>query len=360
ERELGLRLKGQNGIMKKKFSALQKDIEAQKEEIKALFDQKKELYQTIGSLEKDIMSLKREIHERDETIGDKERRIYDLKKKNQELEKFKFVLDYKIKELKKQIEPREMEIGDMKDQIKDMDDELERYHTTNASLDLIISNSKLKENGLVKEIQQQQNAKNDALLLVKRLRTDLHDVVQYLQDPKLLKEKVKEMYHTHVHKHIQPVAVEEDIQAEYQRQRDYLEKTVEGLKRKLSKETDMHKMNTARIIQENVALIKEINELRREIKACKQMTGALRGPPSAAVSSLPPTTAGGDGVMKAELEAQHQLIKQLQQDLAEKEARIKALEQTVIPRPVSRERLPPVDGMNDPNLSTGGETPRTP
>jgi len=54
-------------------------------------------------LEKDITGLKREIRERDETIGDKERRIYELKKKNQELEKFKFVLDYKIKELKKQV-----------------------------------------------------------------------------------------------------------------------------------------------------------------------------------------------------------------------------------------------------------------
>jgi hypothetical protein len=41
-----------------------------------------------------------------------------LKKKNQELEKFKFVLDYKIKELKKQIEPREQDILTMSDQIK--------------------------------------------------------------------------------------------------------------------------------------------------------------------------------------------------------------------------------------------------
>lgn len=45
---------------------------------------------------------------------------------SQELEKFKFVLDYKIKELKKQIEPREEEIAEMKGQIKEMDGELER------------------------------------------------------------------------------------------------------------------------------------------------------------------------------------------------------------------------------------------
>lgn len=49
-----------------------------------------------------------------------EKRIYDLKKKNQELEKFKFVLDYKIKELKKQIEPRENDIMEMKEQIHEV------------------------------------------------------------------------------------------------------------------------------------------------------------------------------------------------------------------------------------------------
>ena len=54
EREIGLRLKGQNGIMRKKFNALQNDIEAQKEEIKSLFEQKRELHDTIVTLEKDI------------------------------------------------------------------------------------------------------------------------------------------------------------------------------------------------------------------------------------------------------------------------------------------------------------------
>lgn len=55
--------------------------------------------------------------ERDELIQDKERRVYDLKKKNQELEKFKFVLDYRIKELKEQVEPRENEIAAMTQEI---------------------------------------------------------------------------------------------------------------------------------------------------------------------------------------------------------------------------------------------------
>lgn len=54
-----------------------------------------------------------ELAERESTIRDKDTRIFDLKKKTQELEKFKFVLDYKIKELKRDIGPREDEIKDL-------------------------------------------------------------------------------------------------------------------------------------------------------------------------------------------------------------------------------------------------------
>lgn len=68
--------------------------------------------------------LRKVIKERDERICDKERRVYDLKKKNQELEKFKFVLDYKIKELKILIEPKEAEIEEHKERIHEMEIEL--------------------------------------------------------------------------------------------------------------------------------------------------------------------------------------------------------------------------------------------
>jgi len=50
-------------------------------------------------------------------VHDKEKNIFDLKKENQELEKYKYVLDYKIKELKTQIEPREHEIDEISEKI---------------------------------------------------------------------------------------------------------------------------------------------------------------------------------------------------------------------------------------------------
>lgn len=44
ERETELRLKGENGIMKKKFGTLQKEIDNQRAEVAQLFEHKKELY----------------------------------------------------------------------------------------------------------------------------------------------------------------------------------------------------------------------------------------------------------------------------------------------------------------------------
>merc|ERR1712178_603412 len=60
-----------------------------------------------------------------------------------------------------------------------------------------------------------------------------------------------------------------DIQREYNRQTDYLEKSVESLKRKLLKDSEVHRQDNTRILQENLALIREINDLRREINYLK-------------------------------------------------------------------------------------------
>ena len=99
-----------NNMMKETFESLQNQIEERKVELGACASQNRKLAGVIKALENDVIGLKGEIRERDETIMDKEKRIFDLKKKNQELEKFKFVLDFKIVELRKQEEPREKDI----------------------------------------------------------------------------------------------------------------------------------------------------------------------------------------------------------------------------------------------------------
>ena len=104
--------------MKAEFESLQKQVEENKAEIAKMITDDKKQQLIIKSLEKDILGLKREIQEREDTLMEKEKRISDLRKKNQELEKFKFVLDFKIVELRNEIEPKEHDIIKLHSQLE--------------------------------------------------------------------------------------------------------------------------------------------------------------------------------------------------------------------------------------------------
>lgn len=65
---------------------------------------------------------------------------------------------------------------------------------------------------------------------------------------------------------------------EYARQRNYLEKTIESLKRKLAADAEAHRTDELRIMGQNVSLIRELNELRREIKVMAVTVALLQQP----------------------------------------------------------------------------------
>mmetsp|Transcript_17140 Transcript_17140/g.23109 ORF Transcript_17140/g.23109 Transcript_17140/m.23109 type:complete len:111 (-) Transcript_17140:1092-1424(-) len=87
-------------------NALQKDIQEKASKSRGLDIE-------INDKKNAIEAAKAELESRRATIEDKDARIIELKKKTQELEKFKFVLDYKIKELKRDILPRENNIASL-------------------------------------------------------------------------------------------------------------------------------------------------------------------------------------------------------------------------------------------------------
>uniref|UniRef100_A0A8C3TAC3 Cilia- and flagella-associated protein 57 n=1 Tax=Chelydra serpentina TaxID=8475 RepID=A0A8C3TAC3_CHESE len=352
ERESNLRLKGETGIMRKKFNSLQKEIEERSNDIETMRMEQQKLQGVIKSLEKDILGLKREIQERDETIQDKEKRIYDLKKKNQELEKFKFVLDYKIKELKKQIEPRENDIKAMKEQIQEMEGELERFHKQNMQLELNITELRQKLKATDREMHKEQQKERDMEALVKRFKTDLHNCVGFIQEPKKLKEGIRELYDKYVQQAdmVEIVGVDTDLQQEYTRQREHLERNLATLKKKVVKESEIHRADNVRIMQENVSLIKEINELRRELKVTRthvhDLQSALGLNRKNKKQGIPDTVPSREllpspGVLRLNVEEETERIIEMQrQEIKRLRDQIQGQEQVIALRPLSGGRLP--------------------
>merc|ERR1712182_176119 len=98
---------------------------------------------------------------------------------------------------------------------------------------------------------------------------DFHKKNKQLQlDIQQLQSKQK-LYRKYVPNGVKRQELDQDIQKEYQRQKEYLEKSVESLKRKLQKDSEVHRQDNMRVMQENVSLIREINDLRKEINFLK-------------------------------------------------------------------------------------------
>ncbi|XP_048352772.1 cilia- and flagella-associated protein 57 isoform X2 [Sphaerodactylus townsendi] len=230
ERESSLRLKGETGIMRKKFNSLQKEIEERSNDIEALKVEQQKLQGIIRTLEKDILGLKREIQERDETIQDK------------------------------------------------MEGELEHFHKQNTQLELNIAELRLKLRATDREMHKEMQKERDMEALIKRFKMDLHNCVGLIQEPKKLKESIRNVYEKYVQKAdmVEIVGVDTDLHQEYTRQREHLEHNLATLKKKVVKESEIHRADYVRIMQENVSLIKEINELRRELKVTRTQVHELQ------------------------------------------------------------------------------------
>ena len=61
--------------------------------------------------------------------------------------------------------------------------------------------------------------------------------------------------------------IDPDIKKEYENQKRYLENSVNSLKKRLEKETQIHKEDNNNIMKENMELINQISDLRKEVKS---------------------------------------------------------------------------------------------
>lgn len=116
-----------------------------------------------------------------------------LKKKTQELDKFKFVLDYKIKELKKAIGPRESKIQELKNKTNDMDMELKKFSKINANFGLIVDDLRERQAGMQSEIKAQRTKIRENNNFIKKFKDDVYDAVQYIDEPARLKVAMDEL-----------------------------------------------------------------------------------------------------------------------------------------------------------------------
>jgi len=207
-----------------------------------------------------------EIHNQDNKIAFKEKSILYLKKKTQELEKFKFVLDYKIKELRRDIAPREMEIVTLRQRTNTMDKELNKYNDLNAALGFMVDDLRTRQETLQEVIKRHRDIVRSNESYISGFKNAVYWVVQYTDDYEQLKRVVNNSLYKYIEdQQSKNVEVDPDIRKEYENQRKYLYNSMHSLDKRLEMERSIHKEDNMRIMYMNKELIEHITTLRGQI-----------------------------------------------------------------------------------------------
>jgi len=272
QKQENLDLKTEAALLRKNFDKYVKELDIKDKEIRKGKEENKQLDAQIGKHLKEISKLKSDVKEREEQIGEREKRISDLKNKARELEKFKFVLDYRNEELKKLIEPKNEALKELMGQIEELDEELQSDSKKKLGLQQQFEDKKEKLEAQAKELSKQQRKTQDKERFITLFIRDLHKLVTEAE-PIHWKEGLRKLHHTYVtsKKEILKQMEEwtgqsDEIVSEFTRQREYMERTLDTLRKKSDKTEVRTKEDLQRKVMENAMLIQEINDLRRDKK----------------------------------------------------------------------------------------------
>lgn len=321
--KLGMNAKAELTLTTDKFSKAKAEKETYEQQIKEKEDALSSEIQLQRSLKGEIENQINEIAERKRTIADKETRIFQLKKKTQELEKFKFVLDYKIKELKRDINPKEAEIAKLNEQTTKMDQELKHFQRVNENLALIVDDLKMRQEGLQKEVKDQNEKLEEQESYIKKFNDDLFDCMNNISSKKALKASIVSLHKKYVLEEVRTNKGEADLQKEYAANRKYLEKSVNYLRIMIAKDSSNHKQEYTRYMKENVTLLQEINDLRKEVKTLDNTYKMQRGKQGSTMGSkfsvheeAKDKQSALDAENTKKLNMQDEIIQQLSNELA--------------------------------------------
>ena len=185
--DMSLRSKADLQITKNKLAEVQNDIKTLSRFIADKNIQLDKQRENIQKLNIEWTQKRAEIENKDIIINSREKNILHLKKKTQELEKFKFVLDEKIRDLRKDIAPKELEIANLRNRTRSMDKRLKKYNQVNASLGFMVEDLRVRQGMIQKAIMTNRDIIRNNDSFINSFKNAVYQVVQYTDDHQQLK-----------------------------------------------------------------------------------------------------------------------------------------------------------------------------
>ena len=123
-----------------------------------------------------------------------------------------------------------------------MDKKLKHFNKVNANLGIIVDELRDKQDKMQEMIKKNRSKIRENDIMIKRFKDDVYNAVQFIDNFLQLQKEVTKLFGKYVKdKDIKSVEIDPDIQKEYENQKKYLENSVNSLKKKLQKDSEIHK-----------------------------------------------------------------------------------------------------------------------
>ncbi|KAL0484427.1 flagella-associated protein [Acrasis kona] len=273
--------RGMAALQTAKVEDKEKQIRDRKREVIKLQDDIKSLQKQRDEDRTVIDSLNKELAARQDTIAISEKKLSEYDKQATELESIRYVLTYKYKQLSEVVTPKDELIKEMRENLKGTDLELQRVRveTENLHSHIVAKNEKIDL--LQKHVNKNKQIADDKHRLINSLLREIGELAG-TGDPKLTNMQLKRLvtkYSAFLYKSIEAEKTDKDKDTlqEFERQRDFMEQSMSGMKKTMSHKEIHLKADLGRKNNENSVLVEEVNQLRKEQKKHKQRILSLEG-----------------------------------------------------------------------------------
>ena len=302
DKQQTVQLKDQHLSIKHEFQSVKQELNSNYQLLTKKQNTHHSLSLALSSSQLSLSALEKENAERSHTIVDKQHRMFELKKKNQELEKFRFVLDYKIVELKRQIAPKRNERLRLSEEKSVMESEVREYEGEYGRMTLEVREMQMKADGMEREMRRREEDErewervlvscwNELTALYNKMTDDDSDVPQEVRK-KEAEHELRRLYSKYVvddvtvkqqqqkeRNKLQPIkpptptstppgtvsyAAAESEHLLYQQHVSALQNRVSAYLNKMKQDSTIADKERNKRRQENIQLTLQVNGLRRE------------------------------------------------------------------------------------------------
>ena len=217
-----------------------------------------------------INQIVSELASRSDRVARQTNSLISLKAKNDELQKWRSVMDYRANDLKNQVEPKARQIEDLRKNISDNERMLRTLKQSNTKDTSKLTNMEADINGLYNQILKAENQSQKCELTINQFKNRVHSIYTEV-DPENWASEIDKLHKEFV-KTNQKVGENQDLidtLKEFERHKQNLSEKVSALRAKVEENTESSGFSFLKQISKNEELIAELGKIRQENRKLK-------------------------------------------------------------------------------------------